>query len=227
MGLDWLPGNKAKAGFEAEFADLFGRLNAADSEKERDGLLARFREISLTAFETLGAPLVGHDPQADEWARQMYREMDQIDDSEAQFLVEMEGFAVLPLVAPCDGLPRYSNGSPGGYVEQYSFRAQFLHDCAEDIGKDLFEAAYESKLSGELLVYGQQLLAKAEELAARHGLDPMNLVIPEEVPSEEEYAAGRRAPETWSVEHRIDVAHCAGRWCVFWAERGHFLDAWS
>jgi hypothetical protein len=226
MGLDWLPGNKAKPGFEAEFTDLFGRLDACGPGGERDALLERFREISASAFETLGAPVVGRDPAADAWARQMYRELDERDQSEDEFLVHMAGFAVLPLVPRCDGLPRYSNGSPGGYVEEYSFRAQFLHDCADDIGADLLDAAYESKLPEDMLVYGRQLLAKAEDLAARHGLNPTNLVVPDEIPTEEEFAAGKRAPETWSVEHRVDVAHSAGRWCVFWAERGHLLDAW-
>jgi hypothetical protein len=52
-------------------------------------------------------------------------------------------------VPPCDGLPRYTNGSPGGYVERYSFRAQFLQDCEEELGDDLLATAYESKLPDE------------------------------------------------------------------------------
>jgi hypothetical protein len=123
-------------------------------------------------------------------------------------------------------LPPYSNGSPRGYVEAYSFRGQFLKDCAADIGQDLLATAYESKLPDELLSYGRALLARAEDLAGRHGLDPMNLAIPDEIPSVDEFLAGARAPATWSVEHRVDVAHSAGRWCVFWAERGHLLDAY-
>jgi hypothetical protein len=134
---------------------------------------------------------------------------------------------VLPLVPPCDGLPPYSNGSPGGYVEQFSFRAQFLRDCADDIGEELLSSAYESKLPGDLLDYGRELLARAEDLARRHGLDPLNLVTPDELPSLEDLMAGKLPPPTpWSVEHRVDVAHSAGRWCVFWGERGHILDAY-
>jgi hypothetical protein len=225
VGLDWNPGNKPKPGHEAEFVDLFNRIEAGRAGDARDGLIKRFREISITAFETLGAPVVGRDPQADEWARQLRVEQG-YDESEENFLAHLNGFAVLPLVPPCDGLPRYTNGSPGGYVEEYAFRAQFLQDCADDIGEELLAAAYESKLSDELLVYGRQLLARAEDLARRHGVDPLNLVVPDEVPTMEEFEAGKRAPTTWSVEHRVDVAHSAGRWCVFWAERGHFLDAY-
>jgi hypothetical protein len=54
MGLDWNPGNKAKPGHEAE-----------------DAPLERYHEISITAFETLGAPIVGRDAAADAWARQL------------------------------------------------------------------------------------------------------------------------------------------------------------
>lgn len=225
MGLDWNPGNRAKPGFEAEFADLFRKIAAAGPGEPRDALVERYREISITAFETLGAPVVGRDPAADEWARQWRLDMG-IDESEERFLAELEGFAVLPLVPACDGLPPYSNGSPGGYVEQYSFRAQFLLDCADDIGEELLASAYESKLPEDLLSYGRELLAKAEDLAGRHGLDPLNLVIPDKIPTLEEFEAGERQPTTWSVEHRVDVAHSAGRWCVFWAERGHILDAY-
>jgi len=225
VGLDWNPGNRAKPGFEAEFADLFHKIAAAGPGKPRDALVERYHEISITAFETLGAPVVGRDPAADQWARQWRIELG-VDEPEARFLAQLEGFAVLPLVPACDGLPRYSNGSPGGYVEQYSFRAQFLQDCAADIGEELLASAYESKLPDDLLGYGRELLARAEYLAGRHGLDPLDLVIPDKIPTVEEFTAGERPPTTWSVEHRVDVAHSAGRWCVFWAERGHILDAY-
>ncbi|GAA1814515.1 hypothetical protein GCM10009682_39490 [Luedemannella flava] len=81
-----------------------------------------------------------------------------------------------------------------------------------------------SKLPDDLLEYGRRLLARAEDLAARHGLDPLNLVVPDRIPTLDEIVAGVEPPTTWSVEHRVDVAHSAGRWCVFWAERGHLLD---
>ncbi|MFC7480443.1 hypothetical protein ACFQX7_10900 [Luedemannella flava] len=77
-----------------------------------------------------------------------------------------------------------------------------------------------SKLPDDLLEYGRRLLARAEDLAARHGLDPLNLVVPDRIPTLDEIVAGVEPPTTWSVEHRVDVAHSAGRWCVFWAERG-------
>ena len=43
-----------------------------------------------------------------------------------EWVESLEGMYVVPLVAPCDGVPRYSNGTVAGYVEPFSFRAQFL-----------------------------------------------------------------------------------------------------
>jgi hypothetical protein len=225
VGLDWNPGNKAKQGHEAEFTEVLRRLLASKPGPDRDALEGRFHNISVTAFETLRAPRVGRDPEADAWARRVYRE-EAREESVEEFLRELEGFWVLDLVPPCDGLPRYSNGSPGGYVEAYAFRAQFLHDCEDELGEELLASAYESKLPDEMLAYGRRLLAVANELARRHGVDPHNLVVPDEFPTMEEFAAGKTGPTTLSPEHRIDVMHSAGRWCVFWAERGHFLDAY-
>jgi hypothetical protein len=223
VGLDWNPGNRAKPGFEAEFVDVFAKINAAGSDVPE--LVRRYHEISTTAFETLGAPVVGRDAEADAWARQL--RIDTASDmTEEEFLAGLSGFAVLPLVEPCDGLPKYTNGSPGGYVEAYSFRAQFLRDCEDDLGPDLFASAYDSKLPKELLAYGRQLLAVAGNLADRHGLDPLDLVVPDLIPTVDEVAACAESPTAWSVEHRVDVTHSAGRWCVFWAERGHLLDAY-
>jgi hypothetical protein len=225
MGLDWNPGNKAKPGFEAEFADVFRTIQTTDPGETRNALLDRYHEISITAFETLQAPVVGRDPDADAWARQLLARNGR-DEPEDQFLARLAGFAVLPLVPPCDGLPRYTNGSPGGYVEQYSFRAHFLHDCEEELGDDLLADAYESELPDDLLNYGHELLTRAEHLARRHGLDPRNLVVPDTFPTIDEIAAGNHTPAPLSVEHKVNVLHSAGRWCIFWGERGHLLDAY-
>ena len=76
------------------------------------------------------------------------------------FLAQLNGFAVLSLVAPRDGLPRYTNGSSGGYVERCSFRAQVPHDCAEDVGADPLASAYEAKLPDDLATAEEPLRAK-------------------------------------------------------------------
>jgi hypothetical protein len=123
----------------------------------------------------------------------------------------MQGFYVLDLVPACDGLPRYTNGHAGGYVERYAFRGEFLTDCTEIIGDALLESGYVSKLSEETAAYGESLLAAASRFVAARGIDSTKLHLAEE-------------PE--SIEFRLDVVFSAGRWCRFWAERGHWLEAY-
>ena len=149
MGLDWNPGNRPKAGHEAEFEKLFWRLTSGRC-RGREKSVRRFHEISVSPFDTLCAPRVGSDVRATRWAKAEYARL-QPDVSEEQWLAGLNGFYVLTLVAPCDGLPRYSNGRPGGYVEPFSFRAQFLRHCLDVIGTELFDQAYEPMLSRELL----------------------------------------------------------------------------
>ncbi len=206
MGLDWLPGNKPKPGFEREFEQVFRRANELDGGAERDALLARFMEISLPAYESLGAPQVGRSEAADRWAKELYVE-NQPDMTEEQFLQELQDYYVLDLVPDCDGLPRYSN-APFGYVEAYSFRAEFLTDCIEIIGERLLESAYRNMTATELRDYAQNLIESAESYARRQGLD----------------INGLNAEDPESDEARLDVVVAAARWCQFWAERGHLLN---
>lgn len=213
MGLDWNPGHKPKPGHEAEFERLFHAITEAD-EDDSEPLVERFQEISVTAFDTLGAPCVGRDREADDWAREKYREVDP-PITEAEWMENMRGFRVLDLVPPCDGLPIYTNGSPGGYVEIYAFRGKFLELCTDVIGDELLEQGFVSKLPAELTEYGRTLLAKAEAYAAEHGVDLAAVM-----------AAERPPDDTDSPEFKLHVVVSAARWCLFWAERGHFLDAY-
>lgn len=227
MGLDWLPGNRPKPGHEAECEELVRKLSEPESgssglffwknkqagmtEAEREAAKARFFEISITAFETLDAPQVGHDAAATEWARKRIRK-DKPDMSDADMQTALDGTAgyyVLDLVPPCDGIPIYSNG-PLGYVENYSFRADFLKGCTGIIGDELLERGYASMVSADFLDYGRTLIRKAEEAASAAGIDIENLVFDDD--------------DDDSVEFQIHVVQSAGRWCVFWAERGHILD---
>ncbi len=207
MGLDWNPGPKPRPGSEEEYSSLFHAI----LELERPQaimLMKRFHEISVQAFETLHTPMVGRDDEADLWARQLYRAREREQGLE-EFIEGLVGFYVLPLVPPCDGISRYTNGCPAGYVETYAFRGELLVDCAEIIGEGLLKEAYQHKLSAGLLDYGQRLLGAAEGYAATHGVALDAIEAPQ---------------EDGSVGFKLDVVRAAARWCVFWAERGHFLE---
>ena len=208
MGLDWIPGPKAKPGYEQEFLALWEKLHAK-SCFWRDSKLKRFQEITTTGFETLAAPRVGFDASATEWARRAFHQRKDKCLNEQQFLERMQGYYVLDLVPPCDGIPRYSNG-PLGTVDRYSFRGEYLRDCQDILGQDLVKSAWNSKLSEETAEYGRELLGRATAYATAHGIDISKVHLAE--------------PD--SAEFNVDVVLAAGKWCRFWAERGHWLEAW-
>jgi hypothetical protein len=202
------PETGQRLGHEAEFERLFHALQKKKSwwRKRKE---ERFFAISDTAFETLNTPRVGFDAAADAWALEIYRSEPR-EVPEQAWLEKLHGFYVLDLVTPCDGLPRYSNGSPGGYVERYSFRAQFLLDCEYIISTPLLEAGYSSMLTPQLRAHGEALMRKFEVFVTERGLDPCNLDTDD--------------PE--SPLFHADVVGAAGRWCLFWADRGHVLDSY-
>lgn len=228
MGLDWLPGNKSKPGHEDEYLqivaaleedrrprswkEIFGNLFSGKAIKKIDeeALKARFHEISIVAYESLDAPRVGYDDAATEWARKTRAEH-RPEIPEKDWLEDYHGFYVFELAPKCDGLPLYSN-APMGYVEAYSFRGQFLKDCQDIIGKDLFARAYKRQLAPEMIAYGKELIARAKAWAVEHGVD-LDSIDPEA----EDF-------DLDSPEGKVDIVMSAGRWCVFWGERGHLLD---
>lgn len=228
MGLDWNPLGRPKPGHEKEFAELFKwlgdnpanvglieklrrKLRGIDREKVSD----RWFEIQITPFETLNAPRVGFDPNADEWARQKYLTLpddEKEGKSEEQSLEDVKGYYVLQLVPTCDGIPAYSNGGMG-YVELFSFRGQFLvNDCAEVIG-DLLEKTYESCLAPGLASLGSSLMEKAVEYAAQHNVSHVADVRLSEF-------------ELQTPESNAHILFSAAKWCNFWSSRGHGLEAY-
>lgn len=263
MGLDWNPGPKPKPGFEQEFRELFekveaksesaddtpngsvlgktlgafglGRRQAGSSVRTlKEAMLARLEEVSTSPFETLEAPQVGHHPEADEWARKRFARQS-ANMSLQRWMERMKGYYVLDAVPPCDGLPLYTNGQPGGYVEAFSFRADFLRDCEDIIGVEMLGDAYESKLSDALVEFGGALLRKAEEYAQENGIDLEAIDgerLLDDAAERAREAAGDDAvtelgPYLLSVDNfKLDVIRAAARWCIFWGERGHLMEAY-
>ena len=147
MGLDWNPLGRPKAGHEDEFARLFHQIgelaHAGLVERLRNRLRgidpgaikARWLEIQISPLETIGAPRVGHSEEATAWLRERWRERPDPKPSEDEVLREMDGYWVVDLAPPSDGIPVYSNGGMG-YVERTSFRAEFLRDCEDVVDED-------------------------------------------------------------------------------------------
>lgn len=214
MGLDWNPANKPIPGREAEFKALRAELDAeaaaadANESEEETEASKRFFAASVSAFDTLSAPTIGVDEVADRWLKEQY-ESQAIDEPFDVWFARLRGLRVVHLVPDCPGIPRYSNGSVAGYVEPFSFRAQFLTLCEDIIGSEALERCYQSMTAAELIEFGKFLKEAGESHARQHGVS-----LPSDTDEFDE-----EAPE-W----KADILVAAGEWCVFWGERGHSLD---
>jgi hypothetical protein len=213
MGLDWNPLGKPKTGFEAEFDSLFRQLSELPRDDSRvNSLQQRFLEIQVTPYETLRAPRVGFDPDANEWIESAYPRRREKALSLAEFTRQMHGYYVLELVPKNAGIPVYSNGETGGYCEIFSFRAQFLGDCESMLGEGLLEEAYRHHTASELAKYGQQLRDLATAFAKQYGVTA--ILDQRQSPDDVEGPA-------WQAH----IAISAARWCLFWSEHGHGMEA--
>lgn len=215
MGLDWRPINRPKLGAEEEFETLFIALKTAVTGPEKIAeLQRRLWEISITPYETLGAPQVGVDASATAWMEERIRAQGIGDDEIREKLSTMHGFYIVPLVDPCDGIPMYvtpRTAVEGEHIDTEAFRAKFLDDCKEFIGS-LHAEAYESMMARDLADYGRRLMSATETFAFARGLLSLKDI---------------REPqgEDGSAESAVHIAFSAAKWCLFWSERGHGLEA--
>src|SRR4029077_9873503 len=161
VGLDLAVLGCAKPGFEPEWRRLLQRSFAGEELSNDD--TARFQEISLPGYQRVGAPRVGFDSAADAWIVEKRHAETPAD--RATVLREFHGYYVLRLVH-CDGVPQYSNGGLYDGVDETSFRGDFLKDCADVLGKDLLDDAWNSKMPEAAVLYGRALLAAADAAEA-------------------------------------------------------------
>lgn len=197
---------RPKRGHEKEFAKLFRALEKYEP-KDGDAKLARFREISEAPFETLGAPRVGFDAAANRWLASRVKDKRK----RAKAMESMKGYYVLDLLPECDGFPQYTNYGAYDGIDRYSFRAQFLNDVEEILGKRLMTLAYKRMLADELARYGDALLDKARAFAKREGVSRVEKL--REV-----------AYDETSAESRAHIMFAAARWCRYWSKRRHGLE---
>ena len=220
MGLDCVPLGRAKPGLEAEWQTIMAELYAGKqiSDETRERLI----EISIAAYEAVGAPIVGTDSAADAWA--LKHKPDDSEATDAEFLQQMAGYRVLDLVPKgCAGLPKYCNAPLYDEVDETSFRGAFLNDCEPIIGEELLARAWTDFMSPEEAVaYGQALLEAAAE-ARQAGSLP-------QVPAEKKKgligklfggSSKKPAEREVSLKDQLDILEAAGAWYRFWGELGH------
>lgn len=223
MGLDLTVEAAAKPGHETEWRHSLGR--GFRNERLSDAEIAQFQEISIAPHENVGARRVGFDAAADAWIAEVRGA--KTPEAIAQVLDQFHGYYALPLVK-CDGLPIYTHANLYEGVDETSFRGEFLKLCTEVLSDDQIAEAWEHKFPEDALRYGKALLAAAD--AAEAGGPP-----PSKPPKPEPEKRGILArlfgktpvadpePEAWDEQLRI--VRAAGRWYVFWGERGHAIRA--
>jgi hypothetical protein len=212
VGLDLVVEGCAKPGHEAEW-----RRTVEDAFDERElsqAEVARFRDISIPGHERIGAPRVGFDAAADAWIIEARKA--ETPEQIAETLKEFRGYYVLRLLES-DGVPAYSNGGLYGGADETSFRGAFLKSCQGVLGKKLLNEAWEHKWPEDAVSYGQALLAAADA-AETAPLQPR--------PSFFARIGLVRAPEPLPMAEQLDIVRTAGRWFIFWGERGHPIRAW-
>ena len=153
MGLDWRPLGKPKAGFEERYNQLFRLIQETD-EQQLEGekkskkieLLDEWSKIQIPSYETIKAPRVGRDNVADDWLKKKYDETDKSISLE-EFIQDHSGYYVVELAKELDGVPMYVAMAQDRNV----FRGQFLDDCKDIIGEELYNEAWVTKLADETL----------------------------------------------------------------------------
>jgi len=209
MGLDWEPLPTPKRGFEREYLDLFKKLARASLQR-REQLASWFSDVSVPPFETIGAPRVGRDAEADDWLRARIEKSNRLDELE-EIRAEMRDHCVLELLPPCDGFPVYSNHIVADHLDRYSFHAELLRDVADTLGDDLCERATQMMLPEDHRTFAAALDEVARRFATDHALPEHVATIREPV-----------FPEG-TLERKGHVLFAAAKWSTYWSGRGYGL----
>ena len=214
MGLDLIVESCAKPGHEREWRQLLTR-SFADKELSHTEV-ERFREISIPGHERIGAPRVGHDSAANQWILEA-RDA-KTPEEVAAVLKQFEGYYVVRLVR-CDGVPKYSSAGLYEGADETSFRGAFLKGCRDILNKSLLNEAWNHKFPDDAVSYGRALLAAAD-VAETEGRTPK---LRRSLFSRQGLTKER---EPYPIAEQLEIVRAAGRWFIFWGERGHPIRAW-
>ncbi|MCW7475588.1 hypothetical protein ND853_18745 [Leptospira levettii] len=221
MGLDMRPLGRPKPGCENEFIKIFNILQNREKQefsfiqklfgkkdKTFEQLLQIWNEIQISPFETIKAPMVGRDFEANTWLNSLYETTDKSKKIE-DFFQDYNGYYVIELAKEIEGVPVYQSPVADANV----FRGEFLRNCEDLIGENLVSEAWISKLSHEALDYGNRLMHYADNLAIKHNLEYLKSTrIPPECDEE-------------SIDAKLHIIFSLSKWLVFYGKNGHGYEA--
>jgi hypothetical protein len=221
MGLDMRPMGKPKPGFEKRYLEIFEMvsqdkipqpsfLDKLKGKKlpTKEELLEEWLANQIQTYETIKAPRVGRDKEADEWIKKKYLETDK-SVSESEFIKQHDGFYVIELAKETDGVPVYI----ALQQDENVFRGQFMQDCVDLIGEDLVNEAWETKLADATLDYGQRLMTAADRIANEKNL---------------QFLKDQRLPpdtDEDSIESKLHIVYSLAKWLIFYGKNGHGYEA--
>jgi len=211
MGLDMRPLSKPKAGKEQRFYELYSLIPSENlSPDQREQLLEEWFALGIPSYETIKAPQVGRDAQADAWLRGQYDADDNPDKPPFdEVYQDYQGYYVIELAPEQDSVPVYRAFGQDENV----FRGQFLADCQELIGEDLLNEAWSNHLAEEAVDYAQRLIAAVTPTAQQHGLEYLK----------DQHEPPEAEPE--SLESQLHIVYSLARWLIFYGSRGHGYEA--
>lgn len=183
----------------------FDRLDSTkEMLKDLEEMEGQMAELFVSPAETLGAPRIGIDPEADSWIKENWerlvtkngngRQLTQqefIDSNSGQYLIEAVGDDV-------DGVGLIS----GMLTDRSSFRGKAIGRMPW-LPEHIQNQAYSDMSSEELIDYGSVLEIEAAAFRKRKGGS-----IDED--------------EDWQAK----VVEAAARWCKYWGAKGHSMHAW-
>ena len=211
MGLDMRPLSKPKAGQEKRFYELYSLILSENlSPDQQEQLLEEWFALGIPSYETIKAPQVGRDAQADVWLREQYEANDNPDKPPFdEVYQDYQGYYVIELATEQDSVPVYRAFDQDENV----FRGQFLADCQELIGEDLLNEAWSNHLAEEAVDYAQRLIAAVTPTAQQHRLEYLK----------DQYEPPEADPE--SLESQLHIVYSLARWLIFYGSRGHGYEA--
>ena len=211
MGLDMRPLSKPKAGKEQRFYELYSLIPSENlSPDQREQLLEEWFALGIPSYETIKAPQVGRDAQADAWLREQYDADDNPDKPPFdEVYQDYQGYYVIELAPEQDSVPVYRAFGQDENV----FRGQFLADCQDLISEDLLNEAWSNHLAEEAVDYAHRLIAAVTPAAQQHGLEYLK----------DQYEPPEAEPE--SLESQLHIVYSLARWLIFYGSRGHGYEA--
>jgi len=221
MGLDMRPMGKPQPGFEKRFSQIFRIIQGTEKQElsfldklknkkllSKEELLQEWFDNQIPSYETIKAPRVGRDEEANKWIKEKYSETDK-SISEIDFINQYEGYYVIPLAKERDGIPVYISFQQDENV----FRGQFIQDCIDLIGEELANEAWETKFAAEALDYGNRLLAATDKIATERNL---------------QYLKNQYSPpdsDEKSIESKLHIMYSLSKWLIFYGKNGHGYEA--